>query len=386
MERTFDQINEKIRAGKAVVMTAGEFVAMAKEQGVDECAKKVDVVTTATFGAMCSSGAFLNFGHSEPPIRMADITLNDVSAYGGLAAVDTYIGATQPSKTLGIEYGGAHVIEDLIAGKAVTLHAESPGTDCYARKEITTKIRLKDMNQAYLYNPRNCYQNYSAATNSTDRIKYTYMGTLLPNCANVTYSTSGEYSPLLKDPELRTIGMGTKIFFCGADGYVLWEGTQAQNCVTRYEDGEKKYSGYTLAIAGDMKEMSTDYVRGATFEGYGCTLFVGIGIPIPVLDLDIARSLAVDNAHLYTDVTDYGVSTRSKKTFRRVSYAELRSGSIELGGHKVGTAPLSSLSKAIEIAKLLKAKVESGRFELNKPVMPLPKRPAMRPLEIREEE
>jgi uncharacterized protein (DUF39 family) len=61
---------------------------------------------------------------------MAEISLNGVEAYGGLAAVDTFIGATQPGKNTGIEYGGAHVIEDLIAGKEIELCASSAGTDC----------------------------------------------------------------------------------------------------------------------------------------------------------------------------------------------------------------------------------------------------------------
>ena len=76
--KTIGEINEKIKSGKAVVLTAEEVVAMAKEQGVKETAKRVDVVTTGTFGPMCSSGAFLNFGHTEPPIRMAKVWLNDV--------------------------------------------------------------------------------------------------------------------------------------------------------------------------------------------------------------------------------------------------------------------------------------------------------------------
>ena len=191
MARTIEEINEKLKKGKAVVFTAEEAVQMAAEQGVKKCAEKIDVVTAATFGAMCSSGAMLNFGHSEPPIRMGEITLNGVEAYGGLAAVDTYIGATQPGRTTGIEYGGAHVIEDLVAGKEVTLHATSNGTDCYVRKEITTQVKLSDLNQAYLFNPRNAYQNYSAATNMTGKTKRTYMGTLLPHMGNVTYTTAG---------------------------------------------------------------------------------------------------------------------------------------------------------------------------------------------------
>lgn len=382
MQKTYEQINEKIKKKQAVVLTAKEFISLAEEQGVSEAAKKVDVVTTATFGPMCSSGAVLNFGHSDPPIRMGKITLNDVSAYGGLAAVDTYIGATQPSEIKGMEYGGAHVIEDLIAGKSVELKAQSYGTDCYPLKEITTQISLNEMNQAYLFNPRNAYQNYAAATNTTKKTLYTYMGILLPNCGNITYSTSGEYSPLLKDPELRTIGMGTRIFLGGGVGYVAWEGTQSVNNVEHYEDGETRYAGYTLTLIGDMKQMNPRYIRGAVYEKYGCSLFVGIGIPIPVLDEEIACKLAVSNEHLFTNIFDYSVPSRTRPALKRVSYAELRSGTVDLNGKKIPASPLSSLSMAIEIADELKNKIINGEFELNKPT-PLPEYSAVNTLNIR---
>ena len=257
MAKTISEINEKLKKGKAVVFTAEEAVKMAAEQGLKKCAQTIDVVTAATFGAMCSSGAMLNFGHTEPPIRMGSITLNGVEAYGGLAAVDTYIGATQPGKTTGIEYGGAHVIEDLVAGKEIELCAESTGTDCYARTDVHTKIRLSDLNQAYLFNPRNAYQNYAAATNTGTRTKRTYMGTLLPGTGNVTYSTSGELSPLLKDPKLRAIGIGTRILLCGGEGYVVFEGTQAVNKAETLPNGDTLYSGYTLALIGDWKLMKS---------------------------------------------------------------------------------------------------------------------------------
>ncbi len=192
--KTYEEINEKIRSGKAVVVTAEEIVDMVKEKGVEQVTKEVDVVTTATFGPMCSSGAFMNFGHSSPAMRMEKIKLNDVEAYGGLAAVDTYIGATQESDTEGYEYGGAHVICDLIDGKDVRLTSSAKGTDCYPRTEIDTMIGLEDMNEAYLYNPRNCYQNYAAAINTSNKRLFTYMGVLNPNSSVVTYSTSGTLS------------------------------------------------------------------------------------------------------------------------------------------------------------------------------------------------
>lgn len=374
MAKTIEEINEKIKKGKAVVFTAEEAVSMAKEQGVAKCAKHIDVVTAATFGAMCSSGAVLNFGHSDPPIRMGEITLNGVEAYGGLAAVDTYIGATQPGKNTGIEYGGAHVIEDLIAGKEIELEARSAGTDCYITKEFKSKIRLKDLNQAYLFNPRNAYQNYSAATNTTKTTKRTYMGTLLPGMGNVTYTTSGEMSPLLKDPKLRTIGIGTKILLCGGEGFVVFEGTQAINRVETLENGDNNYSGYTLAVIGDLKGMKSEYIKAATFEGYGASLFVGIGVPIPVIDEDMMADLAVSNEHLYTNIYDYGYSERSRKVLRRVTYAELRSGEVEIDGKKIRTAPLSSIYKARKIADELKAKLISGEFVMTQPAAMLPVR------------
>jgi len=213
------------------------------------------VVTTGTFGAMCSSGAFLNFGHSDPPIKMSRTFLNGVEAYSGLAAVDAYLGATQPSQNpeIGLDYGGSHVIEDLIRGKEVELIAEAYGTDCYPLKTVETPITLDKINQATMLNPRNCYQNYAVATNSTPETLYTYMGTLLPNSGNVTYSSAGALSPLINDPYFQTIGVGTRIFLCGAEGYIVSEGTQHSTEVER-RNGVPVGSAGTLMLQGDMKK------------------------------------------------------------------------------------------------------------------------------------
>ncbi len=114
--RGYEEINEKIKRGDAVVLTAEEFIELVEQSGLEKAAKEVDVVTTGTFGAMCSSGAFLNFGHSEPPIKMVKCWLNDVPVYKGLAAVDAYLGVTSMSESRPFEYGGGHVIEDLVSG------------------------------------------------------------------------------------------------------------------------------------------------------------------------------------------------------------------------------------------------------------------------------
>ena len=382
--KSFDEINQKIRDKKAVVVTAEEIKRIVEEKGPREAAKQVDVVTTATFGPMCSTGAFLNFGHSDPPIRMAKVWLNDVNAYAGLAAVDAFIGATELSETKGFEYGGAHVIEDLIAGKEVRLRATSYGTDCYPLKEIETSITKDSINQAYMFNPRNCYQNYGAATNSSERTIYTYMGTLLPKFGNVNYSTTGELSPLLNDPLYRTTGVGTRIFLGGAQGYIAWQGTQHNPCQVRGENSVPIGSAATLALIGDLKQMDTRFIRAAVFEKYGVTMYVGVGIPIPILDEEMASQVAVRNKDIYTNIYDYSVPSRSRPVLRKVSYEELRSGSVELDGKRVATAPLSSLKVAREIADLLKTQIVRGEFLLQEPVMPLPLDTRTKPLEVRE--
>jgi len=125
MAKTIEQINEKIRKGQVVVFDAEEVIDVVEERGLRKAAEEVDVVTTGTFGPMCSSGAFLNLGHTKPKCKYGKAWLNGVNAYAGLAAVDIYVGATQlpdddPANTVfpgAFQYGGGHVIEDLVAGK-----------------------------------------------------------------------------------------------------------------------------------------------------------------------------------------------------------------------------------------------------------------------------
>ena len=357
MEKSLDLINSRIREGNARVVTADRMPDIVEELGIKGAFEEVDVVTTGTFGAMCSSGAFLNFGHSDPPIRMEKVWINDVEAYAGIAAVDAYIGATQKSETQGISYGGAHVIEDLVSGNSVHLRAQSSGTDCYPRKTIEIDLLLEDLNQAVMTNPRNAYQRYMAAINTTERPLYTYMGTLLPNSGNISYSGAGALSPIPNDPTFRTIGSGVPIFLCGAEGMIIGEGTQAS-----------PGSGFgTLMTTGNLKDMSKDFLRAATFTGYGSTLYVGLGVPIPVLDEDIVKATAVRDEDIMTGIADYGVQGRDRPVIREVSYAELKSGMIDIGSEEVKTSSLSSFRKAKEVAGELKARIEKGQMELALP-------------------
>lgn len=380
--KTIAEINEKIKRGHVVVVTAEEAIGIVKEKGLKKAAEEIDVVTTGTFGPMCSSGVFLNLGHSRPRIKLGGgrVYLNGVPAYAGLAAVDIYLGATalpegDPRNHYhpgAFPYGGGHVIEELVSGKRVRLQGYGYGTDCYPRTQIDTWIGLEDINEAILFNPRNAYQNYNVAVNLSDRILYTYMGVLKPRLGNANYCSAGQLSPLLKDPLYRTIGIGTKIFLGGGVGYVAWWGTQHNPSVPR-KDGVPTRPAGTLALIGDLKGMKPEFLRGVSLVGYGTSLAVGIGVPIPVLDEEVLRYAALTDEELFAPVVDYSRAypEREQEVLAEVSYAELRRGRIRVLGKDVPTGCLSSYAKAREIAETLKGWIREGRFLLTEPVAPL---------------
>ncbi|MGM0568864.1 MAG: homocysteine biosynthesis protein [Elusimicrobiota bacterium] len=382
MSKTISEINNKIKQGKAVVVTAGEMTDIVKSKGSAAAAEEVDVVTTGTFGPMCSSGVFLNFGHTSPKMKFSKAWLNNIEVHAGMAAVDVYLGATQmpendplnrlyPGKFL---YGGGHLIEDLIRGKEIEFRAEAYGTDCYPRKNFKTTFNINDLNEAVMLNPRNCYQNYNCAVNLSDKTIYTYMGLLKSNMGNANFCSAGHYSPLLNDPLYRTIGVGTRIFLGGAEGFVISEGTQHSPCGERDEKGIPKTPAGTIMVNGDLKKMSPEWVRGVSMLGYGVSLMVGIGIPVPVIDEDIARTCGAPDEEIYCPVVDYSKDypLATGRKLGSVSYAELKSGEIEVSGKKVPTASLSSYSGAVKIADILKKSIKKGEFFLGEPQSTLP--------------
>ncbi len=398
MGKTIAEINEKIGKGQAVVVTAEEVIDLVDKKGVEKTAREVDVVTTGTFGPMCSSGAYFNVGHTKPRIKIGGgrAYLNDIPVYTGIAAVDVFLGATavpddDPRNRIHpgpFNYGGGHVIEELVAGRDVRLIVSAYGTDCYPRRRLETWISLKDMNEAVLTNFRNAYQNYSVAVNLSSRTIYTYMGVLKPNLGNANYSTAGQLSPLLNDPHYKTIGIGTKIFLGGGIGYVSWNGTQHNPGVPRSDNGVPRRPAGTLAVTGDLKQMNPRWLVGTSMLGYGCSLTVGVGIPIPVLSEEILLSTAVRDAEIFAPIMDYSEAfpERNPDILGEVSYGDLKSGKIVIQDREVPTASLSSYPRAVEIASTLKEWIIKGEFLLTEPVAPLPgveARIAMKPLNER---
>ncbi len=382
VSKTIQEINRKISDGRVVVITADEMTDIVKRKGPEKAAREIDVVTTGTFAPMCSSGAFINFGHTKPTIKASHVWLNGVSAYAGLAAVDIYIGATQPAEDDPLnrvhpgqfKYGGGHVIHDLVAGKKVRLKVTAYGTDCYPNREFEKRITLGDIPSAVLLSPRNAYQNYNCAVNLAKKTIYTYMGVLKPNAANANYCSSGQLSPLFNDPYYMTLGIGTKIFLGGAKGYIIGPGTQHNPNVKRGKNGVPLSPAGTLMVTGDLKKMDPKWIAGASLLGYGCSLAVGLGVPIPILNEQMARYAGISDDDLFTQIIDYGndYPKGESTSLGQVSYAELKSGLIRFNGQDVSTVPVSSYVKALEIARILKGWIEKGEFLLTEPQEMLP--------------
>jgi uncharacterized protein (DUF39 family) len=325
---------------------------------------------------------------------MSEAWVEDVLVYTGIAAVDVYLGATQlrhgdPANMYHpgeFRYGGGHVIEDLVAGKTLQLFALSYGTDCYPRREIRTYFTIHDLNQAIMVNPRNGYQNYNVAVNDSDKTIYTYMGALEPTRKNANYCSAGQLSPLLNDPFYETIGVGTRVWLAGAHGHVYAEGTQHAGDCERTDTGLPKSGAGTLALTGDMKQMRSEFVRGVSLRGYGVSLAVGVGIPIPILNKDVLKRTCVRDGDILAPVVDYShdYPQNTGKVLAYVNYEQLRTGHIELDGKQIAVGSLSSYYKALEIAHLLADEIRRGDFQISRPIAGLAPKTRMKPLKTRE--
>ena len=382
--RTIAEINKKINRGKAVVWTVAEVKAKVDKLGIDKIAEQVDVVTTGTFEPMESTGAIINLGHTDPPIKIRQCWLDGIMAYAAFGAVDLYLGATatadynlqetDPNLREGIngEKGGGHVIEDLIAGRSVQLKAIGQKTDCYPRATWENTITKDNINQFYLFNPRNLYQNFIVGVNGGDRTLYTYLGALQPRLGNAVYSNPGAISPLLNDPDLTSVGIGSKIFLGGGIGYIAWEGTQHFPLQKRLPNRTPIGPAATVALVGDAKQMSADWVRGCYFKNYGPSIMLGVGVALPVTSEKVIQNCSVGDRDIVAPVIDFSIPRRVRPTFGLVSYEQLQKGHVTIDGRAVRVAPLASKYRSLKVAQELKEWIEAGEFTLTEPVAPLP--------------
>ena len=215
-----------------------------------------------------------------------------------------------------------------------------------------------------------------------DRTLYTYLGPLQPHLSNAVYSNPGAISPLLNDPDLQLVGIGTRIFLGGAIGYVTWEGTQHFPLQKRLPNRTPIGPAATLALIGDAKQMNSKWVRGCYFKNYGPSIMLGVGIPLPVLNEEVVARCAIQDKDIVAPVVDFAIPRRVRPTFGLVTYAQLKTGRITIEGKTVRVAPLASFYLSRQVALELKAWIEEGQFTLTEPVAHIPMERAFLPQDL----
>ena len=286
-KKTIAEINEKLKNGKAVVMTAMEFKKEVRS-GYKFKVSDVDVVTTGTRGVMSGTSAMLAIPLAEKGAfsRAKKMWLNGVPCIPeanpeeGTGVVDTVLYGTEESRDHHGHYGGGNVLRDLVEGKQIEVECL---TD--KGKTVSTSITLAELKFARLYNFRNCFQNYMAFGNFKNQRLYRENPTSIFSCRPVplmrglTMSGSGELSPLENDPHGKVIKSGTKILLNGATGVIVGNGTRsspAKKC---------------LFVAGDMFGMDPQYMGGFN-TSFGVEVTNGLAVPFPITDQDVLDGLS----------------------------------------------------------------------------------------------
>ena len=369
MQRTYEEINDKIKSGKAHVLTAPEAKALIREKSVKYFVNNVDVVTCATFEMNTNAMLYLNFGQTDPLIYFSEVYINNVFAYP-LGPTDVGLSCVAFSKD-NPEYGGAHVLEDLVKGKDVFLKTTGRNLEVFPNKEFQSWFKLKNLNQGKLLLNQVINQNSIVATNSGDKDINSNMGTLIGHLENSTFNSSSYLNPLINDPFCKTIGIGTKVWVAGNIGYIIGHGSNHNPVQKRNEFNIPVGPAITLAVVVDIDGMQSKWIRGGYLQSFGPVLYAGVGVPIPVLDEEIARQIEISDDKIHSTIVDFSIPRRTKPTFGQCTYTELRTSTVLINKKPTLAAPLSSMAWAIEICDLLKSSILNKHFFLSKPIAPI---------------
>ena len=307
--KSIAEINERIASGDAVVLTAQE-VRDVINGGEDLTLKDVDVVTTATRAIMSGTYAVLSFSIGEPCsfTRAEHAWINGVPASVGpcpnerLGIIDMMVFGTSHSKDKP-NYGGGHLFRDLVDGSDVQVEVE---TD--EGKSFTEAIRLGDIPYARIFSTRNAFKNYVAFVNPGNATLQTIFSAIdFPsNLAGATVSGCGQINPIKNDPNLETIGIGTRVLINGAQGFVI--GTGSRSMASRPN---------LLGLA-NMHQMNPEYMGGfVTSAGPEC---IGSwAVPIPVLSESILENIKKLDRDIPLPIMDVNV----RQTICTTSYDDI---------------------------------------------------------------
>lgn len=286
-KKTIAEINEKLKDGSAVVMTAMEFKREVR-RGRRFQVSDVDVVTTGTRGVMSGTSAMLVVPLGEKvggrPVR--EVWMNGVPCFPasipekGTGLVDMILYGTAESCDYRGRYGGGHVLRSLVEGREVEVECvTTDGT------RSVVGITLDQLRFARLYNFRNDYQNYMAFTNVKNHKSYRmnpssiFACRPMPRLRGLAVSGSGEMNPLENDVSRTVLRPGVRILLNGSPAVLVSYGTRSS---------EAKRA---LFVVGDLFGMDPQYMGGFK-TSYGVEVTNGIAIPFPVTSQETLDGLA----------------------------------------------------------------------------------------------
>lgn len=307
--KTLAEIQEKIDRGDVVVMTASEVCDWVR-RGKTVSLQDVDVVTSATCAVMSGTYAVLSFKVAEPDtfIRARKVWLNGVPAQVGpcpnerIGILDLIVIGTAESKT-NPNYGGGHLFRELVECKPIAVEIET-----IDGKRLSATTTIKDIPLAMLYATRNAFKNYLAFVNPGDDGLKSIFHTddFKGNLSELTFCGCGEINPLENDPGLETIGIGSKVLFNGAEGFVSGPGTRSSP--------EKP----NLAGFADLHKMNPKYL-GGFITGMGPDLVNTWAVPIPVLNREILENILRTDDDIKLKVVD----VRNRIPLYEITYGDV---------------------------------------------------------------
>ncbi|HOA69765.1 MAG TPA: methanogenesis marker 16 metalloprotein [Methanosarcina thermophila] len=279
--RTILEIQNKIDAGDAVVLTATEICAKIRA-GEEIGFEDVDVVTTATRGIMSGTYAVLSFKVAEPDsfVKASKVLLNGVPAVVGpcpnerLGILDLIVLGTAHSE-YDPNYGGGHLFREMVEGKTIKVDVTTS-----EGKQFSVETQLSEIPYAKLHATRHTFKNYRAFVNpGKESIKTIFHA--LPfegEFKEMTFCGCGELNPIENDPRLETIGIGTRVLINGADGFVTGAGT-------RSAPDNPNLTGFA-----DMHDMIPEYMGGFVTSA-GPEIINTWAVPIPILHEGMMKNI-----------------------------------------------------------------------------------------------
>ncbi len=316
MKRTIEQIEGRVKAGDAVVLTVREvedLIASGKEREVHE----VDIVTTGTMGIMSGTYALLSFPLAKAGIyrKFSKATINGVPTSIGpcpnesLGVIDLMVFGTMESER-DPNYGGSFLIRDLVEGKEVLVEATSNDG-----RTVEKTLTLDDMPTAKLLSTRNCFRNYRAFVNPSDTEFRSIFSCqpFIPRFGGLAFSGCGHLNPLQNDPQLRHIGVGSRVLFNGAEGFVFSTGTR---CSPKYPN---------LMTVANLKSMDPT-LMGGFITGAGPENLASYAYPIPILDDETLKLVTIRDKDIPLSVGDI----RDRHKIGQADYGQVWDGNDEI--------------------------------------------------------